>query len=178
MPGTPTTPSLRAFNARNPQGTVLAFEYTVDPTSAAIKVGDPVKEVAGGMIKRAGVADTAIVGFALEPSDPSTYVAREIPVPPAKTDASGNVLIRVAVAGGGNIFTGATKNAPVQANVTKLFDLLVDPANAGGFVIDNSAAPVVSLIQIISIVRDVQSLTRVDFIVPAAKSQFSGVGGA
>lgn len=179
---TPTIRSLKGYQCRREGNTPVVHEYEVDPTSAAIRQGDPVKQVAGGLIKKALASDTAILGFAEEPSDPAAQLDREIPAMGAKKNpVTGNVLLRVAVAGGGNIFTARTKNAPTQAMVTKTYDLIADVTDTAGFVIDNVNTPVTNLVQILSIVKKVSAAgtyTEVDFHVPAGKSQYAGVSGA
>ncbi len=154
-------------------------EYEVDPTSAPIRKDDPVKQVAGGLIKKAAANDTAVLGVALEPADPASNLDREIPAMGAKKNpVTGNVLLRVAVAGAGNIFSAKTKNPPTQAMVTKTYDLVADVNDANGFVIDNVNAPVTNVVQILGLVKEVGGITRVDFHFPASKSQYAGVSGA
>lgn len=94
--------------------------FPVDPTSATIRWGDPVKQIAGGTLVRCTPADTLILGIA--GTGQNDVLPTSIAHMPPLLDTAGRPLIHVYLADALNIFTGETIVPPTQSNVLQLHD--------------------------------------------------------
>ncbi len=93
----------------------------VDTSSAPVRWGDPVLQIAGGTIRRATPTDTALLGIAA--AGTNTNLPVSIATMPLPTDSAGRSQVPVYLADTLTIFRGVCGTAPAQANEFQTHDL-------------------------------------------------------
>jgi hypothetical protein len=94
--------------------------FSVTPSTATVRWGDPVKQVSGGTVTRCVPADTALLGIAA--AGQNTAMPVSIATIPLRTDAAGNTLVPVYLADALNQFRGQSSSAPGTANLLQTHD--------------------------------------------------------
>lgn len=165
---------LLGFAARRPGAVPVVMPFRkANGDAVVINKYDPVALAATGFVARATAASAAILGFAEHDDNPQSSLSVAFGRMPAikVDDGGGNLVpeIRVILALQDTIFTGQYNGSPAATLIGELHDLIA--AGATGFRVDT--AVLVGICHILGIYPGEEGVAngRVDFNVPATKSQ-------